>query len=206
MRDNRIFPALQYLNVPNGLTTISLITGFGSFILLLEHELAWAFTCYAVTILLDRMDGVAARRLGQASPIGGQLDSLADAVNFCLYPPLYVWLLTGQVYWMLPILLIYVAAGIWRLAYFNIAGIQEGSERGGYFIGVPTTVCASWFVLLYSLLHIAAVDSTIKAIVLSLYFLLAALLMLSSIPYAKNGIATKLLYLLIPGSVILMWL
>nr|WP_246628335.1 CDP-alcohol phosphatidyltransferase family protein [Paenibacillus oenotherae] len=192
------------MNVPNGLTTLSIITGFASFILLVENALPWAFTCYAFTVLLDRMDGIAARRLGQSSPLGGQLDSLADAVNFCLYPPLFIWMLQEQALPILPCLLLYVGAGVWRLAYFNIAGMEE-TERGAYFTGVPTTVCASWFIIVYALLHACGANSALQAIVWSVYFLLAAVLMLSSIPYAKNGIATKLLYLLIPGSVVLIW-
>ncbi|MCR8844555.1 CDP-alcohol phosphatidyltransferase family protein [Paenibacillus sp. SC116] len=206
MKIRTYFPAMQFWNVPNLLTTLSVMTGFISIVLLFNDKLTGAFTSYAITILLDRLDGVVARRFEQSSTFGQQLDSLADVINFCLYPPLYVGLFYGfTTLWMLPFLLLFLMAGIWRLAYFNISGMQQ-VDQNVYFKGIPTTVCASWFLITFALLHISKLNLDIKLIILCLFFLLTAIFMVSAIPYPKNGFATKLLYVLVPGSVILVWL
>ncbi|WP_036604997.1 CDP-alcohol phosphatidyltransferase family protein [Paenibacillus assamensis] len=206
MKIRNYFPAMQFSNVPNLLTTLSVMTGFISIAFLLNDKLNWAFTSYAITILLDRLDGVVARRFGQSSSFGQQLDSLADVINFCLYPPLYVGLFYGfTTLWMLPFLLLYLMAGVWRLAYFNISGMQQ-VDRGAYFKGIPTTVCASWFLITFALLHISKINLDIQRMLLCLFFLLTAIFMVSAIPYPKNGFATKLLYVLVPGSVLFVWL
>ncbi|TVX89674.1 CDP-alcohol phosphatidyltransferase family protein [Paenibacillus agilis] len=205
MKIRMYFPAMQFWNAPNLLTTWSVVAGFVSIILLLHDKLSWSFTSYAITILLDRLDGVVARRFRQSSTFGEQLDSLADVINFCLYPPLYVGIFYGfTTLWMLPFLLVYLMAGIWRLAYFNISGMQQ-VDKSVYFKGVPTTVCASWFLIIFALLHVSKMNLDLQLMLLCLFFLLTAIFMVSAIPYPKNGFVTKLLYMLVPGSVLLVW-
>ncbi len=200
----KFFPALQYVNLANSMTSFSLVLGFGSIVLLTRDAVTWSFICYALAILIDRLDGLVARRLGQSTPMGKELDSLADAINFCLYPPLFFWLAAEPPIWTIPFLLAYLLSGVWRLGYFNIAGLQETNGQA-CFIGVPTTVCAGWFIVVNALLEMVHMSTIMDAAVMCCYFIVSASLMISSMSFAKNGVGIKLLYVLIPAALVILW-
>ncbi|MFD2672144.1 CDP-alcohol phosphatidyltransferase family protein [Marinicrinis sediminis] len=204
MNKFKAFPPLQFSNVANGLTSLSLLFGFVSVLLLMEEYVFWAYACYVLVILLDRLDGAVARRLGQTTAMGKQLDSLADALNFTLYPPLLFWLSFQPAMWTVPFMLLYLLSGVWRLGYFNLSGMRE-TNRDAYFIGVPTTVCASWFVILLAALSAVEASNQTQTLAISLYFLSAAVAMCSALPYAKKGLATKSLYVLLPVALWFLW-
>lgn len=48
--------------------------------LLLAHQAAWALALYIVAALTDAVDGWLARRMGQASAFGAQLDAVVDNI------------------------------------------------------------------------------------------------------------------------------
>jgi CDP-diacylglycerol--serine O-phosphatidyltransferase len=93
---------------------------------------------------VDFLDGLVARLFKATSPMGKELDSLADVVSFGVAPGMILYQLlrlsfAGQedgldvsVGWLLPALLIPCAAA-YRLARFNI---DDGQQYG--FKGVPT--------------------------------------------------------------------
>lgn len=106
-----------------------------------HHELKIASYLILLAALFDFADGLAARLLNAYSPIGKQLDSLADVVSFGLVPGFMLYFLmadSNDIFllknpWLqfLPFLLTIFAA--LRLAKFNIDTRQtEG------FIGLPT--------------------------------------------------------------------
>jgi CDP-diacylglycerol--serine O-phosphatidyltransferase len=94
-----------------------------------------------VAAVLDFLDGFVARLLKQSSPIGKELDSLADVVTFGLLPSMIIFQFLERTYDSIDIgnLLISFSAFILtvfsalRLAKFNIDTRQSDS-----FIGVPT--------------------------------------------------------------------
>jgi CDP-diacylglycerol---serine O-phosphatidyltransferase len=107
-----------------------------------ETELASFFIGLAA--LVDFLDGLVARLFKATSPMGKELDSLADVVSFGVAPGMILYQLlrlsfAGQedgldvsVGWLLPALLIPCAAA-YRLARFNIDDAQQYG-----FKGVPT--------------------------------------------------------------------
>jgi CDP-diacylglycerol--serine O-phosphatidyltransferase len=82
--------------------------------------------------VFDFLDGFVARMLKVSSPIGKELDSLADMVTFGLLPAIYWYHLIGNQSLSYIALAIAVFSAL-RLAKFNI---DERQAEG--FIGVPT--------------------------------------------------------------------
>ncbi len=112
----------------------------------LKGNLETAAIFILIAALFDFFDGFAARLLKVSSPIGKELDSLADVVSFGVAPGMiiYVWLVrctegisplhAGAVYEYLPFIALLVPAlSAVRLARFNIDESQATS-----FLGLPT--------------------------------------------------------------------
>lgn len=131
-------------SVPNTLTLCNLVSGclacicafsFDSDIEALGglngRRLAWILVGLAA--VFDFFDGAAARWLHAPSPLGKELDSLADLVSFgvapslLLYNILSVW--TGS--WWIPFVSLFIPAmGALRLAKFNLDDSQATEFKG----------------------------------------------------------------------------
>ena len=147
-------------SVPNFLTCCNLLSGCLACICafsfdnpmiwgLTGRQLAWIMVGMAA--VFDFFDGAAARLLHAPSPLGKELDSLADLVSFgvapslLLYNILQVW--TGS--WWVPFVALFIPAmGALRLAKFNIDTRQTTS-----FIGLPIPACAIFWIGLVGWLH-----------------------------------------------------
>jgi CDP-diacylglycerol--serine O-phosphatidyltransferase len=73
-------------HIPNALTCCNLLCGCFGIILTFEKDLISAFYFVIIAAILDFFDGFAARMLKVSSPIGKDLDSLADMVTFGVLP------------------------------------------------------------------------------------------------------------------------
>jgi len=95
-----------------------------------------AFIAILIAAVLDFLDGFAARALKAYSPMGKELDSLADVISFGMAPGAIVFSLLSETntFEWLPYLafLIPICSGL-RLAKFNIDERQTSA-----FIGMPT--------------------------------------------------------------------
>ncbi len=133
-------------HIPNALTCGNLLCGCaGIAAVLLRNELVLASYLIGLAAVLDFLDGFIARLLKAYSPIGKDLDSLADMVTFGVLPGVIVFKLLSNYLNFDPatdlgtaILLPHAAFIIpvfsaLRLAKFNIDTRQTDS-----FIGVPT--------------------------------------------------------------------
>lgn len=133
--------------LPNLFTLGNAFFGFSSLVFVAQG----AFVAGAFSILLgslmDALDGRIARFTGNASLLGLQLDSLCDAISFCVAPAflMYFWQLKrlGIVGFLACGL--FVVLGVLRLARFNITADQQFI----YFKGLPTTLAASCLVLTF---------------------------------------------------------
>lgn len=199
----RVFPPLQYLGAANIITTFVIASGFVSAFLFANGHLHLGFTLLIIGITLDRLDGMVARAMNDHTPLGEQLDSLADALTFCFLPAFAAYNIGFTRWFDVIVLVLYVSAGLWRLAYFNISGLNEVDNKQ-YFIGIPTTICASWFAVL-SPFWINTKGPFITSLFF-IYFISCTIMLVSAIRYNKNGIWTKLLYFLLPLIIIYLWL
>jgi CDP-diacylglycerol--serine O-phosphatidyltransferase len=115
----------------------------------------WVLICAASCLILDVLDGMLARSLNVSSPLGKQLDSLADMVSFGLLPSLILaWMMmrceSALPLWaILPAFLI-ASATAFRLAKFNL-----DDRDGAYFYGLPSPSSA---IAIFGLLLILYTD------------------------------------------------
>lgn len=195
-------PYLQYLKIPNLMTLSAIVVGFLTLVLFIQGEHAWAFSIYSLTILIDRLDGIVARKLNLVSDFGRELDSFADFFNFCIVPPIIAFLMGFNSWFALIALLIYVLSGVMRLTHFNLSG-NEISEKGEFFYGFPTTRSACWFLILMAAWNKFPVLQ--HQWVLYVFFIGFAYLMVSSLRINKNGFIVPFFFTVLPIAVLSFW-
>ena len=124
-------------HIPNTITCCNLISGCVAtyFAFLGDFEMALLFII--IGAVFDFFDGMSARLLGVSSPIGKELDSLADDITFGFAPSAIVfsYLCTFHTHlvWMPYLAFVMAAFSALRLAKFNL---DERQALG--FIGLPT--------------------------------------------------------------------
>ncbi len=181
---NRRFPVRRI--IPNMVTLLALCLGLTALRQGLVGRFELAMLCIVTAGFLDAFDGRLARLLRAESPLGAQLDSLSDFVNFGIVPVLliYLWALqsTGRVGWAV-ILLFSVCCAL-RLARFNV-DMEEADQpawKSQFFTGVPSP-SAGGLVMLPMYLDVGNIfplqDHT--ALILA-NVILVALLMVSGLP------------------------
>lgn len=170
-------------HIPNLLTLGNLLSGSIAIVLgtfLGQPELSpWLIILAAV---FDFFDGLVARALGVSSPIGKDLDSLADIVSFGLAPAVLVWQVvlgeSGALYWSFGVFVLVAFAAL-RLAKFNNDPRQSHSFRG---IPVPANALF-WLGMLEILPGLGHALGSVGFLVLSLGLSLGmGLLMVSDLP------------------------
>lgn len=91
----------RFWNVPNSLTMARLGLSVGVFALIARGSYSWALATFGVAAITDALDGYFARKLGQSTALGRQLDPLVDKV---FVAGAYIFLLavpgTGLAPWM----------------------------------------------------------------------------------------------------------
>jgi CDP-diacylglycerol---serine O-phosphatidyltransferase len=105
-------------------------------------------------LVFDVLDGRVARWRQKASPLGRELDSLADVISFGVAPAALGYACGLQGVFDQIILVFFVACGVSRLARFNITAEELSASTGkvAYFEGTPIPTSA----LLVALLAVAA--------------------------------------------------
>ena len=135
-----MFP-LRFL-IPNSFTAASLLLGFASILCSARGDFTLAAWMIIWGVLLDKLDGTAARLCNASSDFGVQFDSFADFVIFGSAPAaLYYFLMSEHGNQGIP--LSFTASGLYvlltgtRLARFNISEPPCGDRL---FFGLPTTL------------------------------------------------------------------
>ena len=73
-------------NIPNSITCLNLLSGCFACLFAYKGEYDIVALCIGLSALFDFLDGMAARLLHAYSPMGKELDSLADLISFGLAP------------------------------------------------------------------------------------------------------------------------
>lgn len=138
-------------HIPNFLTSLNVLCGSLAVVLILEGKFTAAVILIMLAAVFDFLDGLTARLLKAYSPIGKELDSLADMISFGLAPGLIMFKLleislfkedvlpdlqsnlsVSQTLIIGSAFLIPIFSAL-RLAKFNVDTRQTNS-----FIGLPT--------------------------------------------------------------------
>ena len=120
--------------IPDAITSCNLLCGGVATFLATEGEFIWAFVFILAGAFFDFFDGLSSRLLKAPSPIGVELDSLADDVTFGLAPAMMLFCFVKPALgWRAVIALLMAAFSALRLAKFNVDERQHDS-----FIGLAT--------------------------------------------------------------------
>jgi CDP-diacylglycerol---serine O-phosphatidyltransferase len=120
-------------NIPNFITLGNLLCGA---IAVVNRDIELGCYLIIAASVLDFLDGLAARALQVSSPLGRELDSLADVVSFGLAPAvlLMAWVEQhiglNQHWAMFYFPLVLPMAAAWRLARFNVDTEQSHTFKG----------------------------------------------------------------------------
>lgn len=179
---------IRLFTLPNMLTLANLMAGVLAIIATLNyHDYETALWLIVAAAIFDFFDGFVARLLNQQSPLGVELDSLADDVTFGVAPALVMfdlyrgaaaeWVHNDVVMqWLGVVVLLVAAFSVLRLAKFNIDTTQSAE-----FEGLPTPANALLLISLALLAqqgHIVLSKEHILIIaVLSCYLLISPIRM-----------------------------
>ena len=145
-------------HIPNFITLINLFCGCCALVFIFHKEYVPAFWFIFFGGLADYSDGLVARMLDVKSPLGKELDSMADMVTFGIVPGAIIYTLladhhflenyyVGKINWAaFPAFIISVFSGL-RLARFNLDTRQSDD-----FIGLPvpsSTMFVTGLMLIY---------------------------------------------------------
>ena len=120
--------------IPDAITSCNLLCGSIAVFLATQGAFMWAFVFILGGAFFDFFDGLSARLLKAPSPIGIQLDSLADDITFGLAPSMMLFsYLRPVIGWWALLALLMAAFSALRLAKFNVDDRQHSS-----FIGLAT--------------------------------------------------------------------
>lgn len=158
-----------------------------------KGELRWAYWAIIIGAIFDFFDGLTARALNVSSPIGKELDSLADCVTFGFAPSAIVFYILKRIIptsfpflHLIPYMAFLIAAfSALRLAKFNL---DERQTMG--FIGLPTPANAlfwgafGWLMCpkFDLVLPIASIPDNMSFTLLLLCILTSCWLLVSEIP------------------------
>ncbi len=220
-------------HIPNTITSLNLLSGCVASVLAMEGNLIIASILILMATVFDFFDGFSARLLKAYSPMGKELDSLADLISFGLAPSLIAMAFMKQavlgsstasisitslepsvLFWLISAFLIPVFSAL-RLAKFNVDTRQTSS-----FIGVPTPANALFWASLPLVLSwgdYAFVEQWLASPFVLLGFIVAtSLLLVAEVPmfslkiktlaWQSNQIRYLFLFTLIVLAIAIHWL
>ncbi|MEM2891331.1 MAG: CDP-alcohol phosphatidyltransferase family protein [Thermoplasmata archaeon] len=187
--------AWSRISVGDLFTLANGVIGFVAITYILDEKYLSATGLLMLSLVMDGLDGLLARRYGSRHSMGQVLDSISDSISFAFAPALLVYAefrgpSDGTLeYWLvLACSVAIIATGLFRLARFSAGGYQLT-----YFVGMPAPA-AALLILLTCLLFGAdngaeggvyyfPLQSSLPA-VMGIGFL-SSYLMASEIPYPK---------------------
>jgi CDP-diacylglycerol--serine O-phosphatidyltransferase len=194
-------PRWRYV-VPNAITCASLLVGLvavgQAFIRGEEGGFTNAAWLIVLSVLLDKLDGTAARSLKATSAIGMQLDSFADFVTFGIAPATLLFasglhknlagepsLWAGETgLWLLgAACATFVLCACIRLAKFNVLQEDLPPDAPKVFYGMPTTFAGGLTAVLFILGDKYGMDAFLEW--LPVVAVVLGALMVSNLPLPK---------------------
>ena len=141
----------QLLDVANALTLLGLVAAVACAILAISDQLSYAVVALMISGVCDLFDGVLARRCNRSeaqAEFGRRLDTIVDACSFGFAPVVLMYSAGLRGIWEVPLLVFFLVCVVWRLAFFDLVGLQSvGNQR--YFVGLPVTYVAMFLPLAF---------------------------------------------------------
>ena len=118
----------QLLDVANALTLLGLVAAVACAILAISDQLSYAVVALMISGVCDLFDGVLARRCNRSeaqAEFGGRLDTIVDACSFGFAPVVLMYSAGLRGIWEVPLLVFFLVCVVWRLAFFDLVGLQR---------------------------------------------------------------------------------
>lgn len=177
--------------IPNIITLLNVLSGTIGIVAVLNGNWLAGFILMIAAAVFDFFDGMAARLLGVSSPVGRELDSLADVISFGVLPGMMMYMMMLEVHELDFIsingirLSAYFAFLIPMMSAMRLAKFNLDERQTSSFIGLPTPANA----LFIGAISIAFNDlchcSTAHQILSSVWFLYPATIILSFLLLAE---------------------
>lgn len=105
----------------------------------MPRHIYFAAALVLAALIFDVFDGRVARWRKQTSPLGRELDSLADVISFGVAPAMIGYGCGMQGLYDRILLAFFVACGVSRLARYNVTAdaLSGGGDKVRYFEGTP---------------------------------------------------------------------
>lgn len=183
---------MKLINLPNIITCCNVICGSMAVFFGLNGEVGIACICIILGAVFDFFDGMTARALHISSPIGKELDSLADMVSFGLAPTVLAYQIVHCLEGPYPLCVsglcfgcccLMAAFSALRLAKFNCDERQSLS-----FIGLPTPANAIFWIGMTYVVRIPAVSTFVQSnayvfgICFAILLLIMSIMLISELP------------------------
>ncbi|MFC2108220.1 CDP-alcohol phosphatidyltransferase family protein [Candidatus Bipolaricaulota bacterium] len=144
-------------DIPNIITLLGLSSGILGIYFALLGNFPAAIIAMLWAVLFDWYDGPVARRIPGRSDvqksIGARMDSLVDIVSLAICPAIILLSYGEFSAWFFPGALIIVMAGVVRLAYFDVFGVDDDGTIAGLSLDITALVMALVFLLERALGH-----------------------------------------------------
>ncbi len=171
--------------IPNMLTIAAICAGMSAIRFGVQGNYVLSAQLILAACVLDGLDGRLARLLNSDSKMGGELDSLADFVNFGAAPPLiiYFWALQDTLHLAWISVLVFTTCCVLRLARFNVSNKAENRDaQEPYFVGVPSPA-GGLLVMLPMFVSFAFAEAPLLPdVIICAYMIVVGLAMISQIP------------------------
>lgn len=170
-------------HIPNAVTCLNLFSGCLAITQIFAGHLETAAYLVGLAAAFDFADGLLARALHASSPIGKDLDSLADMVSFGVVPGAILFDLLTQASANIPAWLPYAGFIVTVFSALRLAKFNNDTRQTTSFIGLPTPACT---LVVASLPLILAHDSFhITSFILNPWVLLGLTVLLSGLLVAE---------------------
>ncbi len=136
---------------PNIVTLLGLCSGVLAIFFALEQNYPAAIIAMLWAVTFDWYDGVVARALPDRSEanrsVGAAMDSLVDLVTSAVGPAILLLSITDFSAWAYPGALAIIMAGVLRLSYFDVFGVDSRGTYAGITIDNSPIVVSMVFFL-----------------------------------------------------------
>ena len=184
-------------HIPNAVTCLNLLCGCLALTFIFRGELVTGAYLVGAAAVADFFDGLLARALRVSSPIGKDLDSLADMVSFGVVPGAMMFKLAAEAQGLIhnlgfavnvpPSLLStglpYLGFIITIFSALRLAKFNNDTRQTTSFIGLPTPACT--LVVASLPLILAGNEFGLDRIILSPWLLLGLTVLLSGLLVAE---------------------
>ena len=174
-------------HIPNFVTCLNLFSGCIACHMAFHAEYRLAFLFILLSALFDFLDGMLARLLKAYSPVGKDLDSLADDVSFGAAPSFLAFSLLTEADYP-PFLentqniLPYAGFLICVFSALRLAKFNNDSRQASSFIGLPVPANALFWGSLATSAYGLSIHGYLNAIYLLLLILALSYLLVAEIP------------------------